>query len=485
VVIVSDPFYRSVIRDRSATRPDAYRQVDVSAKEISVQAWVRLVDADPLDAPLPVTGTRAPTSRELNALLPSRTPPYAEVSRVASWGEPMGQLHISADFDAMIRRIDEIAPVLRGEAEKSEAQRRPTDEVARALDATRVLKISIPRELGGYEFSPSQVVRTIERLSYHEASVGWTVMALQMATGSTGAYLGEEAAVDLYPDVPAGRHAVIAGQGTRLGEAVRVDGGYRISGRWSFASGMPLASHVHTAAFCAETGEALVFTFPRELATLVDNWDVLGLRATHSIDYVCEDVFVPATHVYEATTTENRHGGAFYRLGLVNLSAMGHTGWALGVGRRLLDELKAIAEQKTGTHHASVDTGYFHAAFAQAEARFRAARAWAAEVWADNGATLDRGEHLSTEQETLTRLMLNNTTWSVQAVGQTVHQWAATTAIRRGDLQRYLRDLDTGTQHITSGPVVLQHCGRSLAGLAPDARWRFLDLVPPDDTGRC
>ena len=103
----------------------------------------------------------------------------------------MGQLHISADFDAMIRRIDEIAPVLRGEAETSEAQRRPTDEVARALDATRVLKISIPRELGGYEFSPIQVVRTIERLSYHEASVGWTVMALQMATGSTGAYLGE------------------------------------------------------------------------------------------------------------------------------------------------------------------------------------------------------------------------------------------------------------------------------------------------------
>lgn len=381
----------------------------------------------------------------------------------------------------MARRVDEIAPVLRGEAEKSESLRRPTDDVVRALDATGVLRIGIPRELGGYEFTPSQVVRTIERLSYHEASVGWTVMALQLVTGSTGAYLGQEAAADLYADVPAGRHAVVAGQGTRLGTAVRVDGGYRISGRWGFASGIPLASHIHTAAFCAETGQALVFTFPKEHATLVDNWDVLGLRATHSIDYVCEDVFVPATHVFEATTMTNEHGGAIYRLGLVNLAAVGHTGWALGVGRRLLDELKALAGNKTGTHNASVDTGYFHAAFAQAEARFRAARAWAMEVWADNEATLDHGENLSTEQETLTRLMLNNTTWSVQAVGQTVYQWAATSAMRRGDLQRYFRDLNTGTQHITSGPVVLQNCGRWMAGLAPDAHWRFLDLVSPGD----
>ncbi|AXB44776.1 hypothetical protein [Amycolatopsis albispora] len=105
-----------------------------------------------------------------------------------------------------------------------------------ALESTGVLRIGIPSELGGYEFSPSQVVRTIEQLSYHDASVGWTVLAVQFVTGSTAGYLGT---------------------------AVRADGGYRISGRWGFASGIPLATHIHTAAFCAETGEALVFTFPR------------------------------------------------------------------------------------------------------------------------------------------------------------------------------------------------------------------------------
>jgi alkylation response protein AidB-like acyl-CoA dehydrogenase len=392
----------------------------------------------------------------------------------------MSQLHVSTEFDAMTKRIAEIAPVLRAEAEKSEELRRPTDEVARALDETGVLRIGIPAELGGYEFSPTQVVRAIEQLSYHDASVGWTVMAVQMITGATAAYLGAEAAEDMFADVPAGRHALLAGQGTRLGTAVLADGGYRVSGQWGFASGITLATHIHTAAFCAETGQALVFSFPKEQVRLVDNWDVMGLRATHSIDYLCDDVFVPSTHVFEATTMRNHHGGAVYHLGVVNLAVICHTGWALGVGRRMLDELKSLALMKTGTHGASVDTGYFHAAYAKAEAKYRAARAWAYELWADNEATLDRGDLLSAEQETLTRLMLNNTTWSVAEVGETVYHWAATTALRRGDLQRYFRDLNAGTQHITSGPVLLQNCGRHLAGMAPDAHWEFLDLVTRD-----
>jgi len=395
----------------------------------------------------------------------------------SSFGGNMGQLHISPEFDTLSQRTDELAPILRAEAEESEQLRRPTETLANALKSSGVLRIGIPRELGGYEFSPSQIVRTIETLSYHDASAGWTVMALQLVTGVTAAYLGAEAAADLFPDTAAGRHALVAGQGTRPGKATRVDGGYRIDGHWSFASGISMASHIHTAAYCAETGEALVCTFPKEQARLVDNWDVMGLRATHSIDYVCEDLFVPATHVFDAPTKDNHHGGAVYRLGLVLLAAAVHTGWALGVGRRMLDELKALAGQKTGTHNATVDTGHFHAAYAHAEAELRAARAWALELWAENEATLDRGEHLTTEQESLTLLMLNNTTRSAHAAGQAAYQWAGTTALRRGDLQRYFRDLHAGTQHVTSGPVVLQHCGRSLAGLAPGRRWVFLDLV--------
>ncbi|HVV07910.1 acyl-CoA dehydrogenase family protein [Amycolatopsis sp.] len=388
----------------------------------------------------------------------------------------MTHLHVSDDYDEVLERITDIDPVLRHEADKSEALGRLTGEATEALLSTGVFRIGIPHELGGYEFSPTQTIETIARISYADASAGWAFMAVQMVTGTTAAYLGDEAVRELYPEPATGRHVLIAGQGTRLGQAVRVDGGYRISGQWAFASGIAMATHIHTAAFCAETGQALIFTFPKDQAELIDNWDVLGLRATGSIDYTCQDLFVPATHAFEISTMDTRHGGAVYRMGLANMAGVCHTGWALGVGRRLLDELKALVAKKTGTPGATVDTAEFHAEYARAEALLRAARAWAMEVWADNEATLDGGGLLSTGQETLTRLMLNNVTWSVQAVGQAVHKWAGTAAIRRGELQRFLRDLDTGTQHVTSGPVVLQNCGRSLAGLAPDARWVFLEL---------
>ncbi|GAB3007935.1 acyl-CoA dehydrogenase [Amycolatopsis acidiphila] len=388
----------------------------------------------------------------------------------------MSELHVSDQFDAVIARLEDITPLLKEHAEKGEELGRLTDEVAQALRDSGALKVGIPRELGGYEFSPRQVVETIAKITYADASAGWSFMAVQMVTGTTAAYLGPEAVADLFPDVEHDRYATMAGQGTRLGKAVRTKGGYRISGQWSFASGIAMSSHIHTAAFCEETGEALVFTLPKEQATLVDNWDVMGLRATSSIDYHCEDLFVPESHVYVVSTMDARNGGAIYRMGLANMAGVCHTGWALGVGHRLLDELKVLVAKKTGTPGATVDTGQFYAEYAQAEAKLRAAAAWAREVWADNEETLGRGELLSTEQETLTRLMLNNTTWSVHAIGQTVYKWAGTAALRRGDLQRFFRDLHAGTQHVTSGPVVLQNCGKWLAGLAPEARWVFLEL---------
>lgn len=388
----------------------------------------------------------------------------------------MGQLHVSDEFDALIARLDGISATLQDNAEKSEDLGRLTDESADALVGTGAFRVGIPRELGGYEFSPRQVIDTIARISYADASAGWTFMAVQMITGTTAAYLGEAAARDLFPDVANGQHALIAGQGTKLGDAVRVDGGYRISGHWHFASGSAMASHIHTAAACAGTGEALVFTLPVGQTTPVDNWDVMGLRATSSHDYLCDDVFVPDSHAYPIATTDVRHGGAIYRIGLANMAGICHTGWALGVGRRMLDELRALAIRKSGTPGASVDTQHFHAEYARAEAELRSARAWVSDVWADNEATLDAGGKLNTEQESLTRLMLNNTTWSVHAVGQAVYTWAGTAALRRGTLQRFFRDLHAGTQHVTSGPVVLQNCGRWLSGLAPDAQWAFLDL---------
>lgn len=387
-------------------------------------------------------------------------------------------LHVSPEFPAMLERIDALGGALEANAEAAEKLGRLTEDTARALLDAGVVRAALPRNLGGYEFSPRQLIETVERVSYHDASAGWTMLALQLVTGTTAAYLDGVAAADLFPDVAGGDYALLAGHGTRPGRAVPVEGGYLVSGHWQFASGMAHATHIHSAIQVEGTGELRVLAMPKSQVELVDNWDVLGLRATHSIDYHCADAYVPATHTYLATTTTPANGGAVYRVGLVNMAAIGHTGWALGVGRRLLDELKSVAAARSGTRNAAVDTTQFHAEYATAEAKLRSARAWAMEVWQGIENTLDAGELLSTEQDTLLRLALNHATWTVRDVGQTVHRWAGTAAIRRGPIERFLRDLGTGTQHITSSPTVLQNCGKWLSGAQPQAHWEFLDLAP-------
>ena len=389
----------------------------------------------------------------------------------------MGDLHISPELPAVLERVDALGELLDTSADAADERGGLGEDVARGLLDAGAVRAALPASLGGLELAPRQLTAMIERISYHDAAAGWTMMALQHITGTTAAYLDAGAAEALFPDVAGGDHALVAGHGTRPGRAIPVEGGYRVSGSWQFASGMALATHVHSLILVEGSGEGRVLAMPKAQVELVDNWDVLGLRATTSIDYHCTDVFVPHECTYLATTSTPVNGGAMYRVGLVNMAAIGHTGWALGVGGRLLDELKAVAAAKSGTRGAAVDTAQFHAEYATAEAALRSARAWAEQVWADVENTLAAGDPQTTEQDTLIRLALGNATRSAQEVGRAVHRWAGTAAIRRGPIDRFLRDLGTGAQHITSSPVVLQNCGKWLSGARPGARWEFLDLV--------
>src|SRR5690606_32731052 len=138
------------------------------------------------------------------------------------------------------------------------------------------------------------------------------------------------------------RLPVIAGQGTRPGKAVPRDGGFELSGSWSFASGIKHGTHIHTLGLIEGKNEARIFVLPVEKARLLaDSWDVMGLRAAGSIDYTCDGACVPEGYTHGALTETPKRGGALYSLGIVGFACMCHSGWACGIGRRVLDELAA------------------------------------------------------------------------------------------------------------------------------------------------
>jgi alkylation response protein AidB-like acyl-CoA dehydrogenase len=348
-------------------------------------------------------------------------------------------------------------------------------QVVDALHEEGLYGMWVPRTLpGGAELDAVSSLQVLENLAYGDPSTGWVLMASALAIGTAGSYLPDDAVEILFGGE---RLPVIAGQGTRPGVAVPVAGGYRLTGTWSFASGIKHSTFIHTLGLIQGTNEARIFVVPVADATLIDNWDVLGLRATGSIDYRIDDVYVPESFTHVATTAVPLRGGSFYTLGIIGIACICHAGWACGIGRRLLDELATSVRAKAGRAGTLADSDSFQEQYARAEAGYRAARALVFETWTDIQQTLSAGAPLSVRQHTMMRLAMANVTWASHAVSEFVYMAGGTAALRAGTLQRLFRDMHAGTQHITSSPPVFARAGRELAGLAPGKRWLFLDLI--------
>jgi indole-3-acetate monooxygenase len=367
-------------------------------------------------------------------------------------------------------------PLLDEHAEYADREGRLHDEVVDAFHREGLYQMWAPELVGGSELDPLHSLETLEIVSYGDPSAGWVLMASCLAIGTAGSYLADDAVAELWAD---GRRPVIAGQGTRPGTAVPHEDGFLVSGSWSFASGLLHGTHIHTLAVIPTTGEPRIFVVPVEKASLLGNWDVLGLRGTGSIDYSLDNVYVPDSYSHFAVVDEPRRGGPLYRVGIIGFASMCHSGWAVGVGRRLLDELGALVHDGAGRAGARAASDAFQQDYAEAEATLRAARALVFEAWGEAWDTLRDGGRMSVREHTLIRLALTNATKALAEVADFVYLAGGTTALRRGTIQRLVRDVHAGTQHVTSSPAVWANCGRELAGLAEGKHWQFLDLVDP------
>jgi alkylation response protein AidB-like acyl-CoA dehydrogenase len=298
-----------------------------------------------------------------------------------------------------------------------------------------------------------------------------------MGTGAMGAYLGDAAVDEMFGGE---RFPVVAGRATQPGSASRrADGSYVLGGNWNFGSGISHADWVLAAGLVGDRREFRVFLVPRERVVVTENWDVLGLRATGSHDYAINAVPVTPDFTHARWVDSSVRGGGLYRLSSMGIGLIGHTGWAIGVGRRVLDELLALVEERADAPRAFAADSNFHAGLAEAEARYRAARALAYEVWEEVEEDLTENRPISTRRQTLIRLALNHVTWTSQAISQFAYSSAGTSALRAGSLQRVFRDLHAGVQHVIVSSAVLQACGRELTGLYDTGEWRGVAFDSP------
>ncbi|TCU64345.1 alkylation response protein AidB-like acyl-CoA dehydrogenase [Bradyrhizobium sp. R2.2-H] len=392
-----------------------------------------------------------------------------------------------AEFHA---RLDAVLPLVESRAAEAEAQGYLTDDVVAALRKAGIYTMLFPREVGGAELLPYDAMTVIERLAYTHASAGWCAIGNNMEGTTLAIYVEDEGIKKVFAK---GADITIAGNGVPRGFARPVDGGYMIRGNWAYGSGIQHAEWVHSGCFVTDaSGKDMVFGpngqpkivvthHPRATIKLMGNWDVLGLRATGSFDYTLsegDELFVPTHMTYDFDIGAPRRGGVQGALGLAGYSAWAHSSWAVGVGRRMLDELVKVIVPRQDPFGKSCESASFKFQFAQAEARFRAARALVHETWKEVSETCACGESPSLAQMTMIKLSLRHIHDVLSDVSTFAHRAARGASLHNTPMQRFYRDIHSGTQHILMADQIVEECGRALLGLpGPGAQWTVFGVT--------
>ena len=368
--------------------------------------------------------------------------------------------------------IDDVRPILpriRAAADEIEAGRRIPLPLVHALADAGVFRACVPRALGGLETHPSVFVTVLETIAAADGSAGWCAM-IGATSGVVSAYLPDAVAREIYGTDP---RTVTGGVFAPRGTAVPEGDGYRVSGRWPFASGSEHCAWLMGGCVVRGGGapQARMMLFPATDARILDTWNVAGLRGTGSHDMTVEDVFVPADRSVSIVTDRPRVAGALYAFPVFGLLAIGIAAVALGIARAAIDELVRLAREKApyGSKRTLAERGVVQADVAQAEALVRAGRAFLYEAIERAWTAAELEGTIATADRVALRLAATHATIGAAKATDLVYNAGGGTSIYAASpLQRCFRDVHVATQHAMVGGSTLELAGRILLGLDTD-----------------
>jgi len=349
-----------------------------------------------------------------------------------------------------------LEPLIREHAEALEERRIPPPLVEALYDAG-VFRAMLPREVGGLEAEPVEWLRMIEELARINASVGWLAF-IQSGVGLT--FLDPER-FERFRQRAGGRLMIAMSLGRLGGKAVKVEGGYRITGRWPFASGSPFATWLGGMSIVSDSGgspvldasgqpQRLLAIWPADQARLIDTWDGLGLRGTGSGDFEVADLFVPDDQVNPGFYGAPAYDRALFRM--KEMPEVGHGAHALGIASAALESfVDAVNARPLPGSTRQLTMGHMQAhqiAFARADALVRAARALLHETV--RAAYEDAGANPELSLELRVRLREANifaVRSAKEAVGL-IFDMAGSSAVYRGrSIEQAFRDVNTAANH--------------------------------------
>lgn len=378
----------------------------------------------------------------------------------------------------ILQAVRDLAPMISTRGTEIEAARRIPPDLLTELIAVGCFRMLVPKTHGGDEIDLLSTIEILETLATADGSTGWTVM-IGCATPLLAALLPRRTFDTLYVEGP---DVIMGGAFAPQGEARVVEGGYRVTGRWGFASGYQHCAWLFGNCVVTDNGQ------PRpgplegmpELKGMVcraadveilDTWQVSGLRGTGSHDMAITDVFVPADRALDIFFGQSCVPGPLYQF-LLPTATLQMGAVALGIAQGALHDVVAFVGTKKRRLYARTtlaETPLVQYRLGHAETSLRAARAllragaerlWQVAVSGDKGGT-----------HALTTRMLATGAWVAQtcaAIVDTCYTVGGGPAIYDSSpLQRRLRDIHTLTQHAGLAENTLTRAGAALVGQEP------------------
>lgn len=362
-------------------------------------------------------------------------------------------------------------------ADRTEAERCLPPPLMDRLMAAGMFSIYTPRAFGGLELPLPEALRVVEETSRLDGSTGWTV-ALGVANDLFTCALPEESAARVLRN----GSALIAGAPGFRVRAEPVDGGYRLTGQWSFCSGAPNATWMNVVApifdgdapRMGSAGPEMIGAFlPASDVEIVDTWHVTGLRGSGSQDLRVQGVFVPGEMTGPVAIPAGpraRRESMVARIPFMTVFAIVQSPpVCLGIARHAIDEFRTLALNKQGPFGPKLsEQVQAQEGIAHAEALLRAGRCYWYAAVEDVWAAVTRGAEVSLDERTNARMAsLTAVEHSVAAV-DTVFRLAGSTAIfQSSPLERCWRDVHTAAQHQQVQYGRWETAGRVLFGLDP------------------
>ncbi|HEY6496333.1 MAG TPA: acyl-CoA dehydrogenase family protein [Trebonia sp.] len=349
-----------------------------------------------------------------------------------------------------------LEPLIREHADALEEGHIPPPLVE-ALHDAGVFSAMLPREVGGLEADPVEWLEMIEEFARINSSVGWLAF-IQSGVGLT--FLDPER-FERFRARVGGRMMIAMSLGRIGGKAVRVEGGYRISGRWPFASGSPFATWLGGMSFVSDPDgspipdaggqpQRVLAIWPADQARLIDTWDGLGLRGTGSGDFEVSDLFVPDDQVNPGFYGPPAYDRALFRM--KEMPEVGHGAHALGIAsaalRSFVDAVNSRPAPGSTRHMAMGHMQAHQIAFARADVLVRAARALLHDTVRAAYADATANPELSVELRVRLREANIFAVRSAKEAVGLVFDMAGSSAVYRGrPIEKAFRDVNTAGNH--------------------------------------